>query len=594
MSWHFVSISGWRFDKKMRVFVSLTIACTTIFILAASAVLFWVISLDNSRKIAGYQLSMTAGNFSADFYRYKDMAVALILNGSVQDYLSFPKSENSRQYYAYASLAKEMLLSTCNLNPAIYSIAVINPQENDFIIRLRNSSCISIFRSIYEKELLESLPAGDGVLRMTYNNAYTGTDEQTLNLYFQVYSSSILHKKLGAMCISLKNDQLDMLSGRSTGESSDMYFIDSHGTILAAGDKNLLHSPFPYFSLMNADSGSFSKKSGLYIYRRITGWGYYLVQKIPKKAMLASSVHIFMLLLAVIVLMVAAGIFLSDKMVTAAYRPLDDILHTIDLVKTDRLGIRIDGTYGEDFAKLAAAFNRMMDEIELLVYRIRQEQQEKSTIRLNALQSQIQPHFLYNTLECIHWQAMADGNHEIAKLVMALASYYRICLSGGKDRIPLRQELQHVKDYLLIQNIRYGDIIRSELSVGSDLLDVLIPKISLQPLVENAIGHGIRVQNGQQELIRITAERAADDVSIFVINSGSGISEEQIRRMNDLLLPAQDNPGYGIRNVNRRIQLSFGSSYGLAFAGNTLGGVTVTVHIPYSVTDAGAGDSCHV
>jgi two-component system sensor histidine kinase YesM len=585
-------IQKWRFDKKMRVFVSLSIGLTTTFILIASAVLFWLISVDNSRKTTEYQLSIMADNFAADFNRYKDMAVALTLNSSVQEYLSFPRKENAKRYYTYASLATEMLLGTCNLNPNVYAIAVMNNQENDFIIKLHNSRYLSSFKSVYKNDLSQSLPLGSKMLRLTYNNAYTRSDIKTLNIYFPLYSVNIINKQLGNMCISLSNDQLFQLSHLPAGENdSCLYFLDSHGTILAAADTSVNKMPFPCFNRITNESGSFWVSRNLYIYRSIRGWGYYLVQKIPKNALFVNSVHIFLLLMIVIFLMVAAGIFFSDKIVTIAYHPLNKILKAMDLVRADKLGMRIDKTrLGDDFASLAAGFNKMMDEIEHLVLQIKQDQQEKSRIQLNALQSQIQPHFLYNTLECIHWQALADGNREVAKLGMALASYYRLCLSGGKDIIPLRQELQHVKNYLLIENMRYGNIIESEISVGQELFKVQIPKISLQPLVENAIKYGARLKEGIKAYLKITAEKTIYGVYIYIVNDGNGISEQEITRITGLLSQtAADSPGYGIRNVHRRIQLFFGTEYGLSFSSNTFGGITVCVHIPYTSAASGEG-----
>ena len=140
-----------------------------------------------------------------------------------------------------------------------------------------------------------------------------------------------------------------------------------------------------------------------------------------------------------------------------------------------------------DSRKLAEGFNSMMDEMNLLMEQVKQEQHEMEQIRFNALHSQIKPHFLYNTLECIHWQAVADGNQEISTMVKALAQYYRVCLSQGREIISLRQELEHVRSYLIIQNMRYDNIIELMVQIPEKYDDVKIPKMTLQPLIENAI-----------------------------------------------------------------------------------------------------------
>ena len=221
-----------------------------------------------------------------------------------------------------------------------------------------------------------------------------------------------------------------------------------------------------------------------------------------------------------------------------------------------------------------------MDDIQQLMAEVVEEQRQTDQIRLNALQSQIQPHFLYNTLDCIHWQACADGNKETSELVMALARYYRICLSKGKDVIPLKQELEHIRCYLVIQNKRYGDIVQYDILVDDALADVKIPKLTLQPLVENAIYHGIRIKEGLSGAVRVEAEQQEGKVLLQVIDSGKGMSKEQIEEMNNSISNYDEEFGYGVRNVNRRIELTFGNEYGLYYRINEAGGVTVEILLP--------------
>jgi two-component system sensor histidine kinase YesM len=196
------------------------------------------------------------------------------------------------------------------------------------------------------------------------------------------------------------------------------------------------------------------------------------------------------------------------------------------------------------------------------------------------LQSQIQPHFLYNTLDCIHWQAKAEGNEEISVLVKALAQYYRLCLSKGKDVIRIEQEMEHVKNYLIIQNIRYDNIIECEINIDDNCRASLIPKITLQPLVENSIYHGIKVKEGKKGVIKITCQKKGDEVIITVEDNGTGMTEEQINEMNQSISQYDKDFGYGIQNVNKRIEILFGREYGLHYEKNNLGGVTVVIHLP--------------
>ena len=235
---------------------------------------------------------------------------------------------------------------------------------------------------------------------------------------------------------------------------------------------------------------------------------------------------------------------------------------------------------GVDFVKLANGFNYMMDQINMLMEQVKLEQQQMNQIRFNALQSQIQPHFLYNTLECIHWQASADGNEEVSVLVRALAQFYRLCLSDGKDVIRLEQEIEHAKNYLIIQNMRYDNIIKSTIEMDEGCRKILIPKITLQPLIENSIYHGIKIKEGRTGELRITVRRDEEDVFIVVADNGTGMQEDQIIEMNNSISDYDKDFGYGIRNVNRRIEILFGKEYGLHYDKNEMGGVTVTIRLP--------------
>jgi two-component system sensor histidine kinase YesM len=253
----------------------------------------------------------------------------------------------------------------------------------------------------------------------------------------------------------------------------------------------------------------------------------------------------------------------------------------MEAVSNGQLEIRMnEENAGEDFKKLALGFNSMMEEIYILMEQVKLEQQQLQQIRFNALQAQIKPHFLYNTLDCIHWQALADGNKEVSTLVKALASYYRICLSKGKDIITLSQEISHIENYLIIQNMRYDNIVESEINVKGEFLEVKIPKMTLQPLVENAIYHGIKIKDGHKGKIIIMAAKDKEDVIIEVTDSGSGMTEEQIGEINNSISEVDETFGYGVRNVNKRIEIMFGKQYGLHFIKNEVNGVTVQIRLP--------------
>ena len=165
-------------------------------------------------------------------------------------------------------------------------------------------------------------------------------------------------------------------------------------------------------------------------------------------------------------------------------------------------------------------------------------------------------------------------------MVKALANYYRLCLSQGKDVITLGQELAHTKYYLIIQNMRYDDIVQEEIHVAQELEDILIPKMTLQPLVENSIYHGLKVQTGRKGIIRIEAFEKEDCCVVRVTDNGAGMSEEQCEMLNQTISKLESDKGYGLRNVHKRIEILFGKGYGLHYSLREEGGVIVDITLP--------------
>lgn len=245
----------------------------------------------------------------------------------------------------------------------------------------------------------------------------------------------------------------------------------------------------------------------------------------------------------------------------------------------------------DEIRVLFDSFNQMLRntshyirQLEEEKQRVKTEQSQKRKAEFKALQAQIQPHFLYNTLESIHWKAEEAQAQEISDMVQALATFFRINLSRGKELIPLRDEIAHVESYLRIQQIRYGNQLEYEIQVQEEILDSVLPKLILQPLVENSIYHGIREKEGEG-MIGITGRKAENgDVLLCVEDNGVGILPEQLKNLQEKLVSGEKvhQEGYGIFNVNQRIQLNYGVPYGLSIWSQAGKGTKVEIRMPYT------------
>jgi two-component system sensor histidine kinase YesM len=217
---------------------------------------------------------------------------------------------------------------------------------------------------------------------------------------------------------------------------------------------------------------------------------------------------------------------------------------------------------------------------------VTREQKQLRKAEFELLQAQINPHFLYNTLDAIVWSAEAGNEKQVVKMVGSLSDFFRSSLNKGKEIVTIREELQHVRSYLEIQQIRYQDILDYEIDVPAELFDNEIPKITIQPVVENALYHGIKQKRGGGR-ISVTGYEDGRDFCIQVMDNGIGMDRE---RLNEVRLGLTDsNPDskkiYGLYNVNERIRLDYGDEYGISIASEYEAGTTVTIRLPKKSTE---------
>ena len=252
--------------------------------------------------------------------------------------------------------------------------------------------------------------------------------------------------------------------------------------------------------------------------------------------------------------------------------PIERLEHFAGMMAGGNLSARVPPTDLSELKNLTEGINVMADQLESLIAQNRQEQENLRKSELRTLQAQINPHFLYNTLDAIVWQAEAGHSSEVIHITRALSDFFRISLSSGADWIPLTQELKHLSGYLSIQKARYRDILNYRIDVPDELGESYVLKLLLQPLVENAIYHGIKDKRGGG-LITVTGREESGFLCFCVQDTGRGMTPDQLRdvraRMRGELPPAyapyaNAGTGFGLNNVDRRIRLYYDQEEGLS------------------------------
>ena len=274
-------------------------------------------------------------------------------------------------------------------------------------------------------------------------------------------------------------------------------------------------------------------------------------------------------------------LFLSYYIPLSITRPIRRLTQVTDQVAKGNLTVRSDVTGGLEARVLSDSMNTMIDKINELLEQVKTEQVRLRKAEFELLQSQINPHFLYNTLDAIVWLAEAGEQKKVVSMVGSLSDFFRISLNQGQDILDVREELQHVRSYLEIQQMRYQDILQYEICVPEELYSSRIPKITLQPLVENALYHGIKNKRGKG-MIRIDGEMEDSDCILRITDNGRGMTPERLGQVREGIRNrnACETEIYGLYNVNERIRLNFGEKYGITITSTYGEGTCVTITLP--------------
>ena len=259
-------------------------------------------------------------------------------------------------------------------------------------------------------------------------------------------------------------------------------------------------------------------------------------------------------------------------------RKLDESVKTYEAGgKTD---IYIGGS--SEIRHLGYSVQRSYERIETLMEEIIRQQNERRKSELDALQSQINPHFLYNTLESITWMIEAQKNEEAVIMISELAKLLRVSLSRGKTIIPVKDELQHSRSYMNIQLMRYKERFQMEFQTDKEIEDYCIVKLVIQPILENAIYYGVgNMDEDDEGKITVRGEKKEDDIYIIIEDNGMGMRKEVLENiLKDNNKVPKHGSGVGVINVHSRIQLMFGEQYGLEIYSEPDEGTRVVIHIP--------------
>lgn len=396
-------------------------------------------------------------------------------------------------------------------------------------------------------------------------------------------------QKLGMLILNIKESSLSAIYQKIGSIQDGSYFIVNEGGVVISSQhpedllqevadptmKNWITS-----SKDTSDLTSFQHEKTLVVSSDVPSFGWKLISMAPLESLTVDTRKITILIVIIGLICLFFALLGAGMLSQLIAKPILGLTKHMKKVKEGSLDIEFQVNSEDEIGLLASGFNAMIRRVQELLTNINFEQKKKREYELALIQAQIKPHFLYNTLDVIYTLSEMGRARDVQRTTKALADFYRAALSKGRETITIEEEIRNVKDYLSIQRIRYSDVFTFEFDIRGEVLGGLIPKLTIQPLVENAIYHGLKTK-GSLGLLKVTGEIVEGKIKIIVSDDGVGMLPERLEALVKKPESPEQAVGYGLRNVNDRIQLYFGDEYGLQIESQLGQGTEVTLWLPF-------------
>lgn len=389
---------------------------------------------------------------------------------------------------------------------------------------------------------------------------------------------------LGVILLDIRHDIIQSsINGVTIGEKGFVFVMDQEDNIVYTPVNGIVYRVNPKWvkamepMSVQIQGGSYQIRSELSPY---TGWR--TVGVFSMDEVMSSVNTIVYILFTCVIISLVLVVIVSFKFSRTLTNPIFKLKRLMKQAESGDLTVRFNFQHNDEIGELGQSFNHMIARIDQLIQMVYVEQENKRTAEMKSLQEQIKPHFLYNTLDTISWMARDYDAEDIVRLVDALTNMFRIGLSHGKDIITVKEEITHVSNYLYIQKIRYKDKLNYVIHVDESLYAIEVPKLILQPLVENAIYHGVKAKRGGGT-ITITGVPEGENLVFTVQDDGAGMLQEKVEELNRRMSERSvldEKKSFGLFYIRERIQLCYGTGYGVHVE-STLGeGTRVTITLP--------------
>ncbi len=569
---------------------------TSVMLVVILAVTFFLFSFhyteENAQKNAidyTVQLIDQVNNDIDSYISYLENISQLVSNNrDVQDYLFSENLSQDQRQELYQKIT-EQFGTMMNIREDLYSVSVVADNGRSIIGdgKKKENRYSNMEKAEWYREAMES--SGESVLSSSHvQNLISGTYRWVVTLSRRIenpYSG-----KLEALLFADLNYEAinDLCERISLGDRGYVFILDHQGRILYHPQQQLLYSGIKTEHVSEVLDGSDQYiqisdqgEEKLYTISRSRKTGWTTVGVSYMKELVKNREEIKKTYGAVTVLLLLGAVLVISVMSKRITEPLEELKEAMQQIESGQLSkVNLQEMPDNEIGALSQSFNSMTDQIRQLMAENVEEQRQKRHSEQRALQAQINPHFLYNTLDSIIWMAESGKNEQVVTMTASLARMMRSTLNQQQELVTVDQEMTHVRSYLTIQQMRYQDKLEFDIQIDPEIKNALIVKLVVQPLVENGIYHGIKYKENKGWL-KIRGWRQDQNVMITITDSGQGMDEETLKNIFKKHKVNYRNNGVGVYNVQARLQLYYGEEYGLHYESSPGKGTCVTIVIPY-------------
>lgn len=559
-------------------------------IVAIAVVSFMIISINRSSEVLKdtsvdhtlQLIQMMNENIESYVENMENIAEIVTSNSDVRNYLKYDRQEAD-----YLSNVEEQFATLKETRKDIYNIGVLG-KNGTYLINNRN---VKVNPYVEWETLTWYSKAMEGVEKVSSSHVQNIVDEDYpwVVTVSKVITDPVDGEILGVFFVDLNYRSISNLAEElNLRQKGYVFIVDEDGGIVYHPKQQLIYSGLweeELTPIMDRDINVsyWETEDKLYTITRseLTGWTVVGVTDLNE--MLSSTDDLIQLYYILAVALIGIAMLLAVMLTDKITLPLRQLQKSMQTVQAGNFTVDIvESNTQDEIGDLIRTFRIMIQEIEHLIKRNNDEQEEKRKSELNALQAQINPHFLYNTLDSIIWMAEDGNTKDVVLMTSSLAKLFRKSISNNNKLVSVVEELEYTKSYLTIQNMRYKGKLKYSINVEAAIADMQIIKLIVQPLVENAIYHGIKYKKGIGTIL-IEAKHDTKGIVIKVIDDGYGMTEDQLTHIFDKREIDEQRNGVGVRNVQRRIQLFYGDEYGLEFVSKLGHGTIVSIYLPMQI-----------